>query len=91
MRFLINFDQSISKLTLQMENANLPKDICEVEKLKMTQIGTQNQIIGHDFLQNTNFMQVSIRPWESNDWSRVHMECSIRPQRYTFNGNTFNT
>ena len=45
-----------------MENANLPKDICEVEKLKMTQIGTQNQIIGHDFLQNTNFMQVSIRP-----------------------------
>ena len=62
MRFLTNFDQSISKLTLQMENANLPKDICEVEKLKMTQIGTQNQIIGHDFLQNTNFMQVSIRP-----------------------------
>ena len=58
----MNFDQSISKLTLQMENANLPKDICEVEKLKMTQIGTQYQIIGHDFLQNTNFMQVSIRP-----------------------------
>ena len=45
----MNFGQSISKLTLQMENANLPKDICEVEKLKMTQIGTQYQIIGHDF------------------------------------------
>ena len=32
-----------------MVNANLPKDICEVEKLKMAQIGTQYQIIGHGF------------------------------------------